>query len=285
MSSATSRKPRIVVFDSGVGGLSIAQAIKKTHQSLEIVYVSDNAAFPYGTRGETTLIERTLAVLGEVQRQYHADVIVIACNTASTVALPSLRKALNIPIVGVVPAIKPAAVLSTSKVIGLLATPGTVARRYTEALIEEFADDCQIIPVGSAELVKLAEDKLHGESIDLPVIEQIVEPFTRAEHIDTVVLACTHFPLLLEELKLALPKIHHWVDSGDAIARRITYWLAELGLSQQAIQAQAQTSQQHCIFTEQTPALALATLSIALKARGFDKIDVIPMPFVDDSDN
>lgn len=278
MSSVTSRKPRIMVFDSGVGGLSIARAIKQTHEFLEILYVSDNAAFPYGTKDENTLIERTIAILSEVQRQNYADVIVIACNTASTVALPTLRKVFKTPIVGVVPAIKPAAALSTNKVIGLLATPGTVTRRYTEGLIQEFADNCQIIPVGSAELVKLAEDKLHGERVDPSAIQQIVEPFTKDEQIDTVVLACTHFPLLLDELKLALPKIAHWVDSGDAIARRITYWLAELGLSKQPIMA----SQQRCIFTEET--LALAKLSVALKAEQFDKVDVISMPFTDDTE-
>ena len=121
----------IAVFDSGVGGLSIYQEIVKQCPDHNYVFISDNLAFPYGTKNEDDLIGRVLTVIDQVDKQYHPDLLVVACNTASTLALPALRQQFKFPIVGVVPAIKPAAKITKSKVIGLLATPGTIARSYT----------------------------------------------------------------------------------------------------------------------------------------------------------
>jgi glutamate racemase len=221
---------RILVFDSGVGGLSILQEIRQQYPACSFFYASDNAAFPYGTKTEEELVERVDAVLHQLQQTTQADIIVIACNTASTVALPRIRERFSQPVIGVVPAIKPAAALSHSKTIGLLATPGTVKREYTQQLINEFAADCKIISIGSSELVHLAEERLRGEIITQEQLQPIIQPFIDNSAIDTVVLACTHFPLLKEELQIALPNITHWVDSGAAIARRVGYWLQELEL-------------------------------------------------------
>lgn len=217
-------RPHVLVFDSGVGGLSITRELVRQLPFIHITYAADNLAFPYGTKTDPELIARIDDILHRLQVQSRAELIVVACNTASTIALPRLREKFSIPIVGVVPAIKPAASLSKSKVIGLLATEATINRPYTNQLINEFAPNTTVIRVGSSKLVELAEAKLQGESIDLEQIKNAVSPFTVAvaeQNLDTVVLACTHFPLLREELQRALPKIEHWVDSGEAIARRV----------------------------------------------------------------
>lgn len=216
--------PHVLVFDSGVGGLSIVAEIRRALPQIRISYASDNGFFPYGTKSEVELVARVEQVLWTLVEQCQPTLIVVACNTASTVALPPIRERFAIPIVGVVPAIKPAAQLSVSRVIGLLATPGTVNRPYTHQLIQDFAADCRIIPLGSSRLVELAEDKLRGRSIDPAAVEDALRPLLDSEHfqdLDTLVLACTHFPLIREELNGALNKTVHWVDSGEAIARRV----------------------------------------------------------------
>lgn len=225
-----SHSPQILVFDSGVGALSIIAEIRKSLPHVAITYASDNGFFPYGTKSEQELIARVDRVLGALVRESPPDIIVVACNTASTVTLPHIRAHFDIPIVGVVPAIKPAALCSTSRVIGLLATPGTVSRPYTRQLIEDFAADCEVIAVGSSELVLLAEQKLRGQVPDPGAIARVLEPLTAAPafpFMDTVVLACTHFPLLRDELAAALGKPVRWVDSGDAIARRVAQLLGD----------------------------------------------------------
>lgn len=269
----STHNPRVLVFDSGVGGLSIARAIKQQHAYIDIIYASDNAAFPYGTKPEAVLIARITTVIKQLQRQIHADMIVIACNTASTVALPALREVFKTPVIGVVPAVKPAAVLSKSKVIGLLATPGTIARSYTHELIQNFAVDCRFIFIGSEKLVTLAEHKLQGFDIAPEEINDIVGAFKEDNQIDTIVLACTHFPLLIDELQVALPNITYWVDSGDAIARRVDYWLSELNLAKQPKIA----VKHQCIFTEETP--VIEHLQNALEREGLREIQFMPLAF------
>jgi len=212
----------ILIFDSGVGGLSIFDAVRQRLPDECYCYACDNAAFPYGPKPEAELVARVDAVLSALVARVAPKMLIVACNTASTVALPRLREKFSLPIIGVVPAIKPAAQISHNKIIGLLATPGTVSRRYTDDLIREFAGHCDVIRVGSRELVALAEAKLRGDSIDQSLLTEILSPFfqeTRRQA-DTIILGCTHFPLLRDELQLAAPQVLHWVDSGDAIARR-----------------------------------------------------------------
>lgn len=221
---------QVLVFDSGVGALSIIDEIRHSLPQVTITYASDNGFFPYGNKSEADLIQRVDRVLHALVAQSAPDIIVVACNTASTVALPKVREHFSIPIVGVVPAIKPAAQLSTSRVIGLLGTPGTVSRPYTRQLISDFAGDCTIIPLGSTALVEMAEQKLRGRNLDPDAIKTVLLPLTRAEdfaQMDTIVLACTHFPLIRNELSEALNKPLHWVDSGAAIARRVAHLLGE----------------------------------------------------------
>lgn len=215
----------ILIFDSGIGGLSILQHIKHLPLPLDIHYVADYAAYPYGEKEESWLTDRIGKLITDLEHNIKPDVIVIACNTASTLALPSLRQLVSTPIIGVIPAIKTASSLSKNKKIGLLATPGTVSRVYMDSLIAQFANDCTVTRVGSTELVDLAEKKLAGAHFNLQQLKKIIQPFTDNE-CDQVVLGCTHFPLLKEEL-LALNTGLHFVDSGSAIAKRTEHILSE----------------------------------------------------------
>ncbi len=221
----SAQAPRAVVFDSGLGGLSVLAAIRAARPDLDIVYVADDAAFPYGRLGDGELIARVGAVMDEVVAAFRPDIVVVACSTASTLALPALRAAHpELPFVGVVPAIKPAASMSRSGLVSVLATQGTVARDYTRALVRDFAADCEVTLVGSAELAPLAERFLRGEAIDEAAIAREIAPcFVEREgrRTDCVVLACTHFPLLIGALGRLSPWPVAFVDPAPAIARRL----------------------------------------------------------------
>lgn len=213
--------PKIAVFDSGVGGLSVLGEIKKVLPKAQYYYISDEKNHPYGSKSEMDVINFSNEALENFLKLTSVDLLVVACNTASTVALSSLRKRYAFPIVGVVPAIKPAALKSKSKAIGLLATEGTIKRAYTESLIEEFAPSCDVVKVGSQRLVQIAEDKLHGRKFDFEDIVEEVKPLLEKSNLDVVVLACTHFPLLKKEIAKALGRQIYLVDSGEAIANRV----------------------------------------------------------------
>jgi glutamate racemase len=262
--------PRVLVFDSGVGGLSVLDCIATALPQVELLYAADNAFYPFGTKPEAALIARVERVLTELTRRFAPDLAVIACNTASTVALPAVRAALAVPVVGTVPAIKPAAETSITRTIGLLGTPGTVRRKYTQALIDEFAGDCTVIRHGSAELVELAEQKLRGESIDATAIDDALAGLWRhagGDRIDTVVLACTHFPLLGRELAACAPRPLRWIDSGDAIARR-----AAALMERNAVQRTPSRHTHRAIFTARTP--AVERLRPALSQRGLNELEI-----------
>lgn len=227
---------RVLIFDSGVGALTIARELAHTAPQLERIIAMDSGGFPYGAWPETDLQQRICLLATRLIERYAPDIFVVACNTLSTTALPALRAITDIPVVGVVPAIKPAAALSQSRVIGLLATPGTVQRGYTDQLIADFAPDCQVLRVGSAELVAAVEN-LYRDDIDASdVCRAAIDSFgalPRAAEMDTLVLACTHFPLVAGTLRAHAPGVVHWVDSAAAIARRIVSLVGEGGGSPQ----------------------------------------------------
>ena len=215
----------ILFFDSGVGGLSVLAPTRKLLPNAPIVYAADSAGFPYGKRSEAEIASRVPALLGRLVERFDPRLAVIACNTASTIALEHVRSALDLPVVGTVPAIKPAAEISKSRVIGVLGTEATVRQPYVDDLAAMFAADCTLIRHGSPELVELAEAKLAGEDVSADDIRAVARPMFEAPNggrIDTVVLACTHFPLLDDELRAAFPNVAY-VDGGDGIARRIAY--------------------------------------------------------------
>jgi glutamate racemase len=215
----------ILFFDSGVGGLSVLAPTLKLLPNAPIVYAADSAGFPYGKRSEAEIASRVPALLGRLVERFHPRLAVIACNTASTIALDHVRSALDLPVVGTVPAIKPAAEVSKSRVIGVLGTEATVRQPYVDDLAARFAADCTIVRHGSPELVELAETKLGGSEIEVEAIRAAAQPMFGAAHgdrIDTVVLACTHFPLLDDELRAAFPHVA-FIHGGEGIARRIAY--------------------------------------------------------------
>lgn len=217
---------QLLIFDSGVGGLSIFQEVVKQSPNVNCYYLSDNAYFPYGELSENKLITRLIALLNAFVDKHPVDMIIIACNSASTVALQSLRAHFSIPVVGVVPAIKPACLLTKNGVIGLVATPATIKREYTKQLIREFAGDKSVFNIGSTLLVKLAEQKLQGIAIDDESLLQVFEPWLSLAVLpDTLVLGCTHFPLLKTEIHRCFKGRVTLVDSGEAIANRVAVLL------------------------------------------------------------
>ena len=216
----------ILFFDSGVGGLSVLEPTRALLPNAPIVYAADSAGFPYGKRTEEEIASRVPALLGRLVDRFHPRLAVIACNTASTIALDYARAALDLSVVGTVPAIKPAAEISKTRVIGVLGTQATVRQPYVDDLAAKFAADCILIRHGSPELVELAEAKLAGGEVSVEAVKAAARPMFDAPEggrIDTVVLACTHFPLLDDELHAAFPNVTY-VDGGAGIARRIA-WL------------------------------------------------------------
>lgn len=219
----------LLFFDSGVGGLSVLGPTRELLPNAPIVYAADTAGFPYGKRSEAEIASRVPALLGRLVERFHPRLAVIACNTASTIALDHVRAALDLPVVGTVPAIKPAAEISKTRVIGVLGTEATVRQPYVDDLAAKFAADCTIVRHGSPELVEFAEAKLAGEEVEVEQVRAAAQPMFDApdgNRIDTVVLACTHFPLLGDELQAAFPDASY-VDGGSGIARRIAHLTRE----------------------------------------------------------
>jgi glutamate racemase len=225
--------PRILLFDSGMGGLTVARAVRSQLPQAHLVYAADNAGFPYGAWEEDALVRRIVEVIGALIARTDPHIVVIACNTASTIALAQLREAYKLPFVGTVPAIKPAAAQTKSGIVGVLATPGTVSREYTHALIHTHASHCKVFLHGARRLAEMAEDKLKGRGIDLEALRQEVEPVFRrheAKRTDVVVLGCTHYPLLIEDIEKVAPWPVSYIDPAPAIARRAADVLDETPL-------------------------------------------------------
>lgn len=214
----------ILFFDSGLGGLTVFREVAKARPDARYVYVADDAFFPYNDRGEAELVTRVVALMGELIAAHAPDLIVIACNTASTLVLPQLRERFRIPFVGTVPAIKPACAASVSKRVTVLGTQATVSREYTRALIRDFANGSDVALVGSARLAGYAEAQLKGSPAADHLIAQETAPcFIDADgrRTDTVVLACTHYPLLVDRLTRLAPWPVTFIDPAPAIARRV----------------------------------------------------------------
>jgi glutamate racemase len=226
MRAAMADRRPILFFDSGVGGLSVLAPTAKLLPRAPLVYVADSAGFPYGTRSEAEIAARVPALLGRLAERYDPRLIVIACNTASTIALQHVRAALDVPIVGTVPAIKPAAEASRTRVIGVLGTSATVRQPYVDDLAARFAADCVVLRHGSAELVEMAEAALGGTRPSVDAVRAALAGLTEqqgADRIDVIVNACTHFPLLADELVAATGGRVRFVDGGPGIARRVAY--------------------------------------------------------------
>jgi glutamate racemase len=251
--------PTILVFDSGLGGLTVLREVVRARPDAHYVYVADDAFFPYGHHSEEQIIARVVPLIGELIAGHVPDLVVIACNTASTLVMSHLRGEYTVPFVGTVPAIKPACAKSKTKRVSVLGTKGTVKREYTKALIRDFAQGCEVTLVGSAELASLAEAALSGVQVDDRDISAELAPCfvgndkDHSARTDTVVLACTHYPLLMDRLIKLAPWPVDWIDPAPAIARRVADLLKAPG-------SEADHAGAEMIFTSRRP----HTLSRAL---------------------
>jgi glutamate racemase len=240
------------VFDSGLGGLTVLREIVGARPDAHYVYVADDAFFPYGHHGEDQIIARVVPLIGELIEAHTPDLVVIACNTASTLVMSHLRERYTVPFVGTVPAIKPACAQSKTKRVSVLGTKGTVQREYTRALIRDFAQGCEVTLVGSAELASLAEAALSGAEVSDAEISAELGPCfvgdgaTDPARTDTIVLACTHYPLLMDRLVRLAPWQVDWIDPAPAIARRVSDLLGPPG-------GEADHAGAEMIFTSRRP--------------------------------
>lgn len=257
----------ILLFDSGVGGLSVLRAVRAVLPHAPVIYAADNGGFPYGPKSEAEVAARVCGLLGRMSERYRPRLICIACNTASTIALAMVRDVLAVPIVGTVPAIKPAAELTRSGTIGLLGTAATIRQSYVDRLEAEFAADKRLLRFAAPELVGAAETKMRGHSIDPAICARAAaglrdQPGGR--EIDTVVLACTHFALIVDDLAQAFGAGVTFVDGATGIARRIAF------LTQG--QPWQRTMPDRALFTREGP--ELAELAPALAREGLVEIGV-----------
>ncbi|MBC2886818.1 glutamate racemase [Ochrobactrum sp. CM-21-5] len=214
----------VLVFDSGIGGLTVLREARVLMPDRRFIYIADDAGFPYGNWKEEALRKHIVGLFGKFIAAHDPEIAVIACNTASTLVLDDLRHAYpSVPFVGTVPAIKPAAERTSSGLVSVLATPGTVKRAYTRDLIQSFASQCHVRLVGADQLASLAEAHIRGDRIDEAlVVEQIAPCFVEhdGKRTDIVVLACTHYPFLANVFRRLAPWPVDWLDPAEAIARR-----------------------------------------------------------------
>jgi glutamate racemase len=258
----------ILLFDSGVGGLSVLAALRSVLPQAPVLYAADNGGLPYGTKSEAEVAARVCGLLGRMSERFRPRLICIACNTASTIALAMVRDVLNVPIVGTVPAIKPAAEQTRSGTIGLLGTAATIRQPYVDRLAAEFASDKRLLRFAAGELVGAAEAKLRGAAVDPAVFARAAAGLREQEggaEIDTVVLACTHFPLLRDDLAAAFGPEVAFVDGAKGIARRI----AHLTQGQQFARDGADLA----LFTRDDE--SLAALTPALAGYGLETMEVL----------
>ena len=258
----------LLLFDSGVGGLSVLAEVRKVLPDAPVIYAADNGGLPYGPKTEAEVAARVCGLLGRMSERFSPRLICIACNTASTIALDMVRDVLAVPIVGTVPAIKPAAEMTRSGTIGLLGTAATIRQPYVDRLAAEFAADKRLLRHAAPELVSAAEAKLHGEPVDQAVIERTIAGLRDqpgGAEIDTVVLACTHFPLLHDELAAGFGGGVAFVDGAAGIARRIAH----------LVQGQSFTRSRpdFALFTRRDP--DFARLAPALASYGLTQIEVL----------
>ncbi len=258
----------LLVFDSGVGGLSVLAEVRRLLPGAPVVYAADNAGLPYGDKSEAQIAARVAGLLGRMTERLRPRLVCIACNTASTIALGMVRDVLEVPIVGTVPAIKPAAAMTRSGTIGLLGTEATIRQGYVDRLEKAFAADKRLLRFGAPALVAAAEAKLRGQEVDPGVFRAAADGLraqAAGEDIDTVVLACTHFPLVVQELADAFGPQVQFIDGAAGIARRIAFLTGG--------QAFARTGPDRAIFTRDDA--GIAALAPALERYGLNDISVL----------
>lgn len=220
----------ILVFDSGIGGLSVLREARMLMHDHPFVYVGDDAGFPYGEWKGKPLTRRVVRLFDTLIKEFDPQLAIVACNTASTLIMPALRKRFDIPFVGIVPAIKPAAERTASGLITVLATPATTKRRYTHDLVERFASHCSVTLVGATKLARLAEDHMQGKEINLKLLRSEIKPCfveDNGKRTDIITLGCTHYPFLVNEMRRIAPWPVDWLDPAEAVARQAKLLLSQ----------------------------------------------------------
>lgn len=248
----------ILIFDSGIGGLTVLREARALMPDRHFIYVADDAAFPYGNWKEAQLLERMIGLFGRIIERFSPQMIVIACNTATTLAIDKLRQTYPDQVfVGTVPAIKPAAERTRSGLVSVLSTYGTAKRQYTQDLIDQWAGKCEVNLVGSRGLAGLAEKYMRGQMVDEAEVEAEIGPcFVQKDErkTDIVVLACTHFPFLVNRMRKMAPWPVDWIDTGEAIARRAQSLVGTEGF------VEAEGGEDIACFTAGVPDVATARL-------------------------
>jgi glutamate racemase len=220
----------LLVFDSGIGGLGVVAEIRRLQPQAGITYLADNAAFPYGEKPDGILLPHFIALIGRAIGEFRPAAAVIACNTASTIALATLRETFPLPFIGCVPPIKPAAAASRTRHIGVLGTAATVRRAYLQSLVDKFAPDCAIHSLGTPTLADLAEQKFRGHQVDVAAaIAPLFAPPNGAL-IDSIAIGCTHYTFLRPEFEALYPNLA-WFDPAPAVARQTATVTANLHLA------------------------------------------------------
>ncbi len=248
--------PPVLVFDSGIGGLTVLREARVLMPERQFVYIADDAGFPYGDWAEAALSERIVTLFAKLLEKYRPEICIIACNTASTLVLEQLRSHFpDTPFVGTVPAIKPAAERTRSGLVSVLATPGTVRRAYTRDLIQSFASQCHVRLVGAENLAALAESYIRGEVIDTERLRAEIAPCfieQDSSKTDIIVLACTHYPFLANQFRNIAPWPVDWLDPAEAIAKRARSLAAPL--------KEASQETDRAMFTSDNPDFAIKRL-------------------------
>lgn len=258
----------LLLFDSGVGGLSVLAALRRLLPEAPVIYAADNAGLPYGAKTEAQIAARVAGLLGRMTERFRPRLACIACNTASTIALGMVREVLHVPIVGTVPAIKPAAAMTRTGVIGLLGTEATIRQGYVDRLEGEFAQGKTLLRAAAPALVAAAEAHLRGDDVPAAVYAEAMDTLRRqprGEEIDTVVLACTHFPLIAQDLRRASGDSVQFIDGADGIARRIA-WLTQK-------QPFRRDRPDRAVFTGEDD--TLPALAPALREHGLESLELL----------
>lgn len=253
----------VLIFDSGIGGLTVLREARVLMPDRRFIYVADDAGFPYGDWEEPELLRRMIGLFGELISDWQPALFVIACNTASTLVIEAAREAYpEQEFVGTVPAIKPAAERTRSGLVSVLATPGTVKRQYTRDLIGQYAAKCDVNLVGSTGLARLAESYMRGGMVDEQAVAAEIAPCfieLDGKRTDIIVLACTHYPFLVNRMRKMAPWPVDWIDTSEAIARRAAS-LLPAGDPAEAMEARAEQGADLAVFTGGTPNFATRKL-------------------------
>ncbi|MCI1242475.1 MAG: aspartate/glutamate racemase family protein [Acetobacter fabarum] len=215
---------RVLAFDSGIGGLGIVRAIRAHAPSVKVDYLADTAVFPYGEQDDAVLTQRIISLLSHAVERLRPQAVVIACNTASTLALDALRTTCpSLPFIGCVPPIRWAARQTETGVIGLLATRATIRRPYLSRLHTLYAPECTLIAHAAPHLASYAEQVFRGRSVPDDLVYKDIEGLLShpdSARLDAVGLGCTHYTFMLDQLRRIAPPGMVWLDPADAVARQ-----------------------------------------------------------------